>query len=47
MLPQITRMLPGMTPENPDFAARWEALLHEVGSRIEAAERRKSIAAPG
>jgi EmrB/QacA subfamily drug resistance transporter len=41
MLPQITRMATGMTPDNPDFAARWEALLREVGSWIEEAARRK------
>ena len=39
MLPQITRMTTGMTPENPDFVARWEALLREVGGWIEAAAR--------
>jgi EmrB/QacA subfamily drug resistance transporter len=41
MLPQITRMATGMTPENPNFVARWEALLREVGSWIEEAARRK------
>ena len=41
MLPQITRMATGMTPDNPNFAARWEALLREVGSWIEEAARRK------
>jgi EmrB/QacA subfamily drug resistance transporter len=47
MLPQITRMTTGMTPENPTFVARWEALLREVGSWIEEAARRKRIAAAG
>ena len=42
MLPQITRMTTGMTPENPRFVALWEALLREVGSWIEEAARRKS-----
>jgi MFS family permease len=41
MLPQITRMTTGMTPDNPSFVARWEALLREVGSWIEEAARRK------
>jgi hypothetical protein len=45
MLPQITRMTTGMTPENPGFVARWEALLREVGAWIEAAARRKRLAA--
>jgi EmrB/QacA subfamily drug resistance transporter len=46
MLPQITRMATGMTPEHPTFVARWEALLREVGSWIEeAARRKKAIAA--
>ena len=39
MLPQITRMATGMTPDNPSFVARWEALLKEVGSWIEEAAR--------
>jgi EmrB/QacA subfamily drug resistance transporter len=47
MLPQITRMTTGMTPEDPHFADRWEALLREVGSWLEAAARRKSISAAG
>jgi hypothetical protein len=42
LLPQITRMTTGMTPENPRFSALWEALLREVGSWIEAAARRNS-----
>ncbi len=44
MLPQITRMTTGMTPENPRFVARWEALLREVGSWLEEAARRKRVA---
>jgi EmrB/QacA subfamily drug resistance transporter len=47
MLPQITRMTTGMTPEDPHFVDRWEALLREVGSWLEAAARRKSITAGG
>jgi hypothetical protein len=47
MLPQITRMATGMTPENPNFTARWEALLRELGSWIEAAARRKTITVSG
>jgi hypothetical protein len=43
MLPQITRMTTGLTPDSPGFAARWEALLREVGSWIEEAARRKRI----
>jgi hypothetical protein len=46
MLPQITRMATGMTPDNPSFVARWEALLKEVGSWIEeAARHRKALPA--
>jgi hypothetical protein len=41
MLPQITRMTTGMTPDNPGFADRWEALLRQVGSWIEEAARRE------
>jgi EmrB/QacA subfamily drug resistance transporter len=47
MLPQITRMTTGTTPENPTFVARWEALLREVGSWIEEAARRKKAIAAG
>jgi EmrB/QacA subfamily drug resistance transporter len=47
MLPQITRMTTGMTPENPQFAARWEALLREVGAWIEEAARRQRITVAG
>jgi EmrB/QacA subfamily drug resistance transporter len=46
MLPQITRMTTGMTPDNPRFAARWEALLREVGSWLEEAARRKCVGGP-
>jgi EmrB/QacA subfamily drug resistance transporter len=45
MLPQITRMTTGMTPENPRFTARWEALLREVGSWLEAAAQRRRLPA--
>ena len=44
MLPQITRMTTGMTPDNPTFVARWEALLREAGSWLEEAARRKPVA---
>ena len=44
MLPQITRMATGMTPDNPNFVARWEALLREVGSWLEEAARHKPFA---
>jgi MFS family permease len=37
MLPQITRMTTGMTPDDPGFVAHWEALLRDVGNWIEAA----------
>ena len=37
------RLATGMTPENPDFLARWEALLREVGSWIEEAARRQRL----
>jgi EmrB/QacA subfamily drug resistance transporter len=47
MLPQITRMNTGMTPDNPRFVARWEALLREVGSWLEEAARRGRVAAAG
>jgi EmrB/QacA subfamily drug resistance transporter len=43
MLPQITRMATGMSPENPIFMTRWEALLREVGSWLEEAARRKVV----
>jgi hypothetical protein len=43
MLPQITRMTTGMTPEDPRFAARWETLLRAVGSWLEEAVRRKGV----
>ena len=32
MLPQITRMTTGMTPDDPRFAADWETLLRDVGN---------------
>lgn len=43
MLPQITRMTTGMTPEDARFAAGWETLLRAVGSWLEAAARRKGV----
>jgi EmrB/QacA subfamily drug resistance transporter len=45
MLPQITRMTTGMTPEDARFAAGWETLLRAVGSWLEAAARRKGASA--
>lgn len=47
MLPQITRMNTGLTPDNPRFVARWEALLREIGSWIEEAARRSKAIAAG
>jgi EmrB/QacA subfamily drug resistance transporter len=44
MLPQITRMATGMTPDNPRFVARWETLLREVGSWLEEAARKRRVA---
>jgi EmrB/QacA subfamily drug resistance transporter len=44
MLPQLTRMTTGMTPDNPTFVARWENLLREVGSWLEVAARHKRVA---
>jgi|HubBroStandDraft_6_1064221.scaffolds.fasta_scaffold119713_2 EmrB/QacA subfamily drug resistance transporter len=41
MLPQITRMTTGMTPDDARFTAGWETLLRAVGSWLEAAVRRK------
>jgi hypothetical protein len=46
ILPQITRMTTGMTPENPRFAILWEALLREVGSWFEEAAHRKVASEP-
>ncbi len=46
MLPQITRMSTGTTPDSPQFAAKWEALLREIGAWIEEAARRKRAIAP-
>jgi MFS family permease len=44
MLPQITRMTTGMTPDNPTFVARWEMLLRRVGSWLEEAARNNPAA---
>jgi len=47
MLPQITRMTTGTTPEDPNFVTRWEALLRHLGSWLEqAAGRNRITAAP-
>lgn len=43
MLPQITRMTTGVSPENPSFMTRWEVLLREVGSWLEEAAHRKVV----
>jgi hypothetical protein len=40
-------MATGMTPDNPSFVARWEALLKEVGSWIEEAARRQQALPAG
>ena len=45
MLPQITRMATGMTPENPQFVAEWTALLREVGFDLEESARREKMPA--
>jgi EmrB/QacA subfamily drug resistance transporter len=45
MLPQITRMTTGMTPDNPTFVSRWEMLLRRVGLWLEEAASRKPVAA--
>lgn len=34
LLPQITRMTTGMTPDDPEFAAGWEQFLHHLGDLI-------------
>ncbi len=41
LLPQITRMATGMTPEDPRFRTGWEALLRWLGGAIEASARAK------
>jgi EmrB/QacA subfamily drug resistance transporter len=41
MLPQITRMTTGMTPDDPRFAVGWEKLLREVGGSLEETARRQ------
>jgi EmrB/QacA subfamily drug resistance transporter len=40
LLPQVTRLTTGMTPEDPRFVAGWEALLRQVGSALEESARR-------
>jgi EmrB/QacA subfamily drug resistance transporter len=42
LLPQVTRMATGMTPEDPRFRAGWEALLRRIGDALQAAARRGS-----
>ena len=39
MLPQITRMATGMTPDDPRFIEEWTALLREVGGALAEAAR--------
>lgn len=36
LLPQITRMVTGLEPEDPRFVAEWEAFLHRVGGLLAA-----------
>jgi hypothetical protein len=35
LLPQITRMATGRTPEDPAFVTEWEGLLRAVGERLQ------------
>jgi EmrB/QacA subfamily drug resistance transporter len=35
MLPQITRMVTGLTPDHPQFVAQWTALLRKIGSSLQ------------
>jgi len=43
MLPQITRMATGMTPDNPKFVAEWTTLLREIGSSLEQSAREEKV----
>jgi hypothetical protein len=40
VLPQVTRMTTGLTPDDPRFMARWEVLLRQVGAWLEDAAHR-------
>ncbi len=46
MLPQITRMVTGLAPGDPEFEARWEAFLRQVGALFEPRDGRASPASP-
>lgn len=35
LLPQVTRLTTGMTPDDPRFVAGWETLLRQVGTSLE------------
>ncbi|MBW4091686.1 MAG: MFS transporter [Proteobacteria bacterium] len=41
LLPQVTRLTTGMTPEDPRFVAGWEALLREIGESLERVSQAK------
>jgi len=34
LLPQITRMVTGLAPSDPEFTERWEAFLRVMGERL-------------
>jgi len=34
LLPQITRMATGVSPEDPEFIAEWQAFVRAVGKRL-------------
>jgi EmrB/QacA subfamily drug resistance transporter len=40
LLPQVTRMATGMTPEDPRFRVGWEKLLRRIGDALQAAAGR-------
>jgi hypothetical protein len=39
LLPQITRMTTGASPDDPAFVAEWETFLRRLGRLIEEGER--------
>ena len=39
LLPQMTRMVTGMTPDDPRFVAGWETVLRKIGDALEAVAR--------
>ena len=45
MLPQITRMTTGRTPDDPIFVADWEKLLRTVGTSLEEHAHRQQVGA--